>query len=96
MIVITVVNILFGFIYLFIIVRVLLAFILRVMPEIRSPAWNNFLQLVYSVSEPILSVVRGFFPVVAFGGFDMSPLIALLSLRAINYFIVSILAMLLI
>ncbi|HDD43385.1 MAG TPA: YggT family protein [Candidatus Desulfofervidus auxilii] len=50
--------------------------------------YNPIVRFLYAVTEPVLSQIRRYLPVV-FGGFDLSPLIAILGVLFLQKFLVS-------
>ncbi len=67
-----------------------LAILLRVLFSWLRPHPNNaIVRLIYQITEPILSPLRRYVP--AFGGLDITPMIALMLLELVRTLVLSIL-----
>ncbi len=62
-----------------IILRVILSFMVSSSPSVYN---NPFYTMVYLLTEPVLSFIRKFVPLI--GGFDLSPMIALLMIAVLR------------
>jgi len=74
-----------NFVTVFISVYVLIIFAYIILSWVRLPysPWLNRIQrFLYDVCEPYLRIFRRFLP--SFGGFDFSPIIAILSLYLLD------------
>jgi len=81
-----------NFVNVFISVYVLIIFAYIILSWVRLPysVWLNRIQrFLYDVCEPYLRIFRRFLP--SFGGLDLSPILAILTLVLINRVINSIL-----
>ena len=81
-----------NFVHVFILVYVLVIFAYILTSWVRMPysPWLNRIQrFLYDVCEPYLRIFRRLLP--SFGGFDFSPIVAILSLGIIDRVINSIL-----
>jgi len=81
-----------NFVHVFILVYVLVIFAYILTSWVRMPysPWLNRIQrFLYDVCEPYLRIFRRLLP--SFGGFDFSPIVAILSLGIIDRVISSIL-----
>lgn len=70
---ITIINLLFNFLYILILARIVLSFV-RVSPY--HPTWGPIIQFVYNATEPLLAPFRNLLP--PMGGLDFSPMILLI------------------
>ncbi|HBI22612.1 MAG TPA: YggT family protein [Legionella sp.] len=62
------------------------AILIRVIMSWINPRWNTpFSDLLYCVTEPLLRTARHYIP--AFSGFDLSPFLVIILLKAITLFI---------
>ena len=76
------INLLFRVLFLAILARVILSFVVPMMGGGRSnPLLANITALVYQVTEPILAPIRRY---TTFGMFDFSPMIALIVLEVVR------------
>ena len=73
------VNTICFILYIVIIIRIILSWV-------DANPYNEIVQLIYSISEPILAPFR-MLPL-QFGGFDFSPILAFFALRLVNSFAV--------
>jgi len=81
-----------NFVHVFILVYTLIIFAYIITSWLRlpySPWLNKFQRFLYDVCDPYLRIFRRFLP--SFGGFDFSPIIAILALAVIDRVITSIL-----
>jgi YggT family protein len=83
-----------NFVHVFILVYVLVLFAYILLSWIRqplpySPVLNRIQRFLYDVSEPYLRIFRRFLP--SFGPLDLSPMIAIFALFALDFVIQSIL-----
>ena len=77
------INILLTIIFLAIVIRVILSWI---GPDVRDPRWRKILQIIYSITEPILAPLRRLIPTISFQNMkmDLSPIAAMLAIRIIQ------------
>ena len=81
------VNLLFRALFIAILARIILSFVVPMMGGGRSnPLLANITSLVYKITEPILRPIRRY---TTFGMFDFSPMIALVVLEVIRNVVVS-------
>ena len=81
------INLLFTALFIAILARVILSFVVPMMGGGRSnPLLANITALVYQITEPILRPIRRF---TTFGAFDFSPMVALILLQVIRGVVVS-------
>lgn len=57
---------------------------------VRPDSYNQVIQLLYRLTEPVYAFIRRFIPTV-FGGIDLAPIIVLLALKFIDLFFVRLL-----
>ncbi len=56
------------------------------MSFIRPDPYNQIVQAIYKLTEPLFAFVRKTFPFVVISGIDLSPVVILLSLQFIDVF----------
>ena len=56
------------------------------MSFIRPDPYNQIVQAIYKLTEPLFTFVRKTFPFVVISGIDLSPVVILLSLQFIDVF----------
>ena len=80
----------FSVYYWLLIIRILLSWV----PQLASnPALRPVIVFVIDITEPFLKLFRRLIPTAGIGGvgFDFSPLIAIITLEVLKYFVVSVL-----
>ena len=77
-----VIDMVFNILQIIIIVRVVLSWISH------NPS-NQFIQIIYQVSEPILKPIRGILPLTGMG-FDLSPIVAFFLLGLLKKILLSV------
>lgn len=83
---VTAINALFAFFYILLFARIILSWI---RPDPYSQFWGPVINIVYSLTEPILGPVRRMMP--AMGGLDLSPMIVFLVARVLQGLIINVL-----
>ncbi len=76
-----IVDVLFNALEIVIIVRVILSWA-------NADTYNNFVRVVYVITEPFLSPFRRLLPPWKMGGLDLSPALAILALYFLRGFLV--------
>ncbi|MEJ6950920.1 YggT family protein [Natronospora cellulosivora (SeqCode)] len=80
-----IINTAFRIFYWLIIIRAVLTWIA---PNVHDPNWRKLLTLLYKLTEPILAPIRRYIPMNNLA-IDISPIIALIALRILNSFFIS-------
>jgi len=80
------INIIFQLLWWAILIRVLLSWL--PMAGIRIDPFNPVIQLLFSITDPILDPLRKYTTV---GMIDLSPIVALIGLDFIRFFLISLL-----
>jgi YggT family protein len=78
------INIVFSILWWAILIRVLLSWL--PMAGIRIDPYNPVIRVLYQITDPILDPIRKYTTV---GMIDLSPIVALIGLQFIQYFLVS-------
>jgi YggT family protein len=81
------IELLFNLIYLTILGRIILSFVIPLMQGRVHPVVMNVYDVLAQITEPILAPIRRVLP--TFGMLDFSPLVAILLLRLIQALVVS-------
>ena len=76
------VSLVFNIVYFLLVIRIILSWV-------NPDPYNNIVQLIYSVTEPILTPLRKL--PLNFGGIDFSPIIAFILINVLRNFLVNIL-----
>ena len=76
------INLVFTFLYVAILVRIILSFIIPMMGGRPHPLVLKLAELANQVTEPILAPIRRVLP--TFGMLDFSPLVAIILLQVIQ------------
>ncbi len=80
---------LFNLIFIAILGRIILSFVIPLLGREPNVTLVNIYQALAQVTEPILGPIRRVLP--TFGGFDFSPMVAIILLEILRYFIKSVL-----
>jgi YggT family protein len=67
---------------LVVIVSVILSFV-------RPDPYNPIVSFIYQITEPLFSWLRGRFPFLLIGDFDVSPVVVILGLKFIDTFLIN-------
>lgn len=86
MILIDIVNLLFGAFYVLLLASILLSWI---RPDPYHPTWGPIIRIVNGIVDPILNPIRRLMP--PLGGLDFSPMIVLLLARVLQGAVVNLL-----
>lgn len=86
MILIDIVNLLFGAFYILLLASILLSW---VRPDPYHPTWGPIIRIVNGIVDPILKPIRRIMP--PLGGLDFSPMIVLLLARVLQGAVVNLL-----
>ncbi len=78
----TVIGWVFNLIFIAILARIILSFVIPLLGSQPNPVLVSIYQALGQVTEPILGPIRRVLP--AFGGFDFSPLVAIILLQVIH------------
>lgn len=86
MLIIDLVNVLFGIFYVLLLISILLSWI---RPNPYHPVWGPIIRITRAVVDPVLNPIRRLVP--PMGGLDFSPMVLLLIIRVLQQAIVNIL-----
>jgi len=81
-----IINVVFTVLLWAILIRVLLSWL--PMAGVRIDPYNPIIRFLYTVTDPILEPLRRYFTV---GMMDLSPIVALIGLQVLRYFLLSLL-----
>ena len=87
MTIIGLINLIFTLIYLAILGRIILSFVIPMMGGRVHPVLMNIFDALVQITEPILGPIRRVLP--TFGMLDFSPLVAIILLQIIQWVLVS-------
>jgi len=68
-------------------VYIIVVFISAVLSFVRPDPYNQLVQIVYRLTDPVFDFVRKKMPFVVFSGVDLSPLVILFGLQFIDNFL---------
>lgn len=86
MLLINIVNVLFGAFYILLFVSIILSW---VRPSPYHPVWGPIMRITSTVIDPVLAPVRRLMP--PMGGLDFSPMVVLLLARVLQQAVISLL-----
>ncbi len=86
MLLINIVNVLFGAFYILLFVSIILSW---VRPSPYHPVWGPIIRITSTVIDPVLAPVRRLMP--PMGGLDFSPMVVLLLARVLQQAVISLL-----
>ncbi len=86
MLLINIVNVLFGAFYILLFVSIILSW---VRPSPYHPVWGPIIRITSIVIDPVLAPVRRLMP--PMGGLDFSPMVVLLLARVLQQAVISLL-----
>ncbi|MBP9501992.1 MAG: YggT family protein [Candidatus Promineofilum sp.] len=86
MLLINIVNVLFGVFYILLFASIILSW---VRPSPYHPVWGPIIRITSTVIDPVLAPVRRLMP--PMGGLDFSPMVVLLLARVLQQAVISLL-----
>jgi len=69
-------------------IYLIVVFVSAVLSFVRPDPYNQVVQIIYRLTEPVFDFVRRKMPFVVISGIDLSPLVILLGLQFLDNFIV--------